>query len=276
MQIWIGTSGYSYPDWTEEFYPRGTRPANMLTYYARHFPLVELNYTFYRPPTQSALAALADKAPAGFRFLVKIPQTISHEGRPDDVPSFCLAAGELARRERLLGVLCQLPQSFHHSTRNLEWLASVAGAMAGLRPAVEFRHRSWARPEIPEWLVKHDLDLVAVDVPDLPGLYPGGWIQSGRRAYIRLHSRNADKWYTGGSGRYDYSYSDAELTDWVTNARAAAGSTDDAMFLFNNCYGGKAAVNARRLVELFSEHASGFSIVAPFGEPTPAQRMLFE
>src|SRR5262249_10789697 len=101
MQVWIGTSGYSYKDWVGDFNPPATRPANMLPYYSRHFPLVELNYTFYRPPTASALAALADKAPEGFQFLVKLPQTISHEGRTDDLPAFCLATLQLERRRQL-------------------------------------------------------------------------------------------------------------------------------------------------------------------------------
>lgn len=78
MKVWIGTSGYSYPDWVGSFYPPGTRPNRMLAHYAQHFPLVELNFTFYRPPTPEMLAKLADRAPAGFQFLVKLPQSISH------------------------------------------------------------------------------------------------------------------------------------------------------------------------------------------------------
>lgn len=276
MRVWIGTSGFSYPDWVGEFYPAGTKAANMLGFYAAHFPLVELNYTFYRPPTASALAALADKAPPEFRFLVKLPQTISHEQRPDDLPSFRLAAGQLERRGQLAGVLCQLPQSFHHGKRNLSWLASVGSSLEGLRPAVEFRHRSWARPEIPAWLAEHGLDLVAVDVPDLPGLYPRGWVQATDRAYVRLHSRNAGKWYAGDKVRYDYLYPDDELAGWVDAAVANAGHTGEALFLFNNCYDGQAVVNARRLAELFGRRAPEIPVVAPFGEAAPVQRTLFE
>jgi uncharacterized protein YecE (DUF72 family) len=276
MQIWIGTSGYSYPDWVGEFYPSGTRPANMLAYYTQQFPLVELNYTFYRPPTVSALAALADKTPPEFHFLVKLPQTISHEGRPDDLPSFCLAAGELARRGQLSGVLCQLPQSFQYSQVKLDWLAGLAEVLQNLRPAVEFRHRSWVRREMPEWLASRGLDLVSVDAPDLPALYPSGWVQSGRRVYVRLHSRNAANWYDGGKLRYDYFYRDAELREWVDAAKSQAGRTDEAMFLFNNCYGGHAAVNARRLTDLFRERSEArATVVEPFAETAPVQRTLF-
>lgn len=275
MQVWIGSSGYSYPDWVGGFYPRGTRPNAMLGYYAKHFPLVELNYTFYRPPTVSAMAAMAERTPPGFQFLVKIPQTISHEGGTDDVPGFRLAAGELARRGRLMGVLLQLPQSCHHSRRNLDWLSWIGESMDGLRPAVEFRHRSWARPELPEWLAKRGLDLVAVDVPDLPGLFPGGWVQSGRRAYVRFHSRNAANWYAGDKERYDYFYPDEELEEWIDAAAEAAARTDEGLFLFNNCHRSQAVINAGRLRELFAERAPGNEVVAPFAEAVPVQKELF-
>src|SRR5262249_35196553 len=65
MQVWVGTSGYSYSDWVGGFYPAGTRSERMLGWYARLFPLVELNFTFYRMPTAEQLARLAEQTPAG-------------------------------------------------------------------------------------------------------------------------------------------------------------------------------------------------------------------
>src|SRR5436305_2106937 len=79
MDIWIGTSGYSYSSWVGDFYPAGTKSNKMLAYYGRHFPLVELNFTFYRVPTPEMLRRHAEQTPPGFRFLVKLPQTISHD-----------------------------------------------------------------------------------------------------------------------------------------------------------------------------------------------------
>jgi uncharacterized protein YecE (DUF72 family) len=119
------------------------------------------------------------------------------------------------------------------------------------------------------------MDLVAVDAPDLPGLYPSGWVQSGRRAYVRLHSHNAANWYTGDKDRYDYFYSDPELTAWVDAAAAAATETDEGLFLFNNCHRSQAPVNARRLAELFAKRAPALSITPPFAELEPVQRDLF-
>jgi uncharacterized protein YecE (DUF72 family) len=60
MNVWVGTSGYSHRDWAGSFYPAGTRPYRMLAYHPRHFPLVELNFTFYRPTTPEMLGRIAD------------------------------------------------------------------------------------------------------------------------------------------------------------------------------------------------------------------------
>jgi uncharacterized protein YecE (DUF72 family) len=276
MDVWIGTSGYSYPAWVGGFYPPGTRPGQMLSHYGRAFPLVELNFTFYRPPTRDILARLADKTPNGFQFLVKLPQTISHEQSPRDLAGFRDAVQELRRRNRLLGLLCQLPQSTHRERRAVDWLQTLGRELADLHLAVEFRHRSWAREGLPAWMAEHNLDLVAVDVPDIAALFPGGWTQSGRRAYVRLHSRNAGNWYKGDKERYDYEYSDAELREWARALNDAESRTDEALLLFNNCHRGHAAANARRMHTLLGEEAPHLHIVDPFASPPPVQRSLFD
>ncbi len=275
MDVWIGTSGYSYADWVGDFYPPGLRPAQMLTHYARVFPLVELNFTFYRPPTREALLRLADKAPAGFGFVVKLPRTLSHEQSPRDLAGFRQAVLGLHGRRQLLGLLCQLPQATHYEKKNLDWLRHLAAALGDLRLAVEFRHRSWARPDVPAWLGERGLDLVAVDVPDLRGLYPRGWVHCGPRAYVRLHSRNAANWYLGDKERYDYSYDDAALGEWVS---AAAGAEDvrETLFLFNNCHRGQAAANARRMQALIGRQAPHFHLIPPLASAPPVQRSLFD
>ena len=228
MDLWIGTSGYSYPDWVGGFYPAGTRSNRMLAYYARCFPLVELNFTFYRPPTPPMLVKLADQTPPGFRFLVKLPRTISHDQSPHDIDGFRQAALELHRRDRLSGLLCQLPQSVHDDRPARAWIETVGRALGDLGLAVEFRHRSWAGPETVAWMAELGLSVVAVDVPDLPGLYPRGWVQSGPVAYVRLHSRNKANWYRSDKERYNYRYDDAALMEWVEAAAAAAdaGTTE--------------------------------------------------
>jgi uncharacterized protein YecE (DUF72 family) len=277
MDVWIGTSGYSYTEWVGDFYPAGTRPERMLASYAKSFPLVELNFSFYRSPTRSMLLRQADKAPRGFQFLVKLPQTISHDRSDNDLPGFRHAVEGLHARGQLLGLLCQFPQACHCTRSACDWVVRLADELAPLGLAVEFRHRSWHRPGLPDWMAEHNLDLVAVDVPDLPGLFPRGWVQSGRRAYVRLHSRNAKAWYKGDKERYDFHYTDEQLNEWVSalENQALASGTERALLLFNNCQRSQAAINARRMQRLLEEEAPELNVVPPFAQAAPVQGTLF-
>jgi uncharacterized protein YecE (DUF72 family) len=278
MQVWIGTSGYSYPDWVGPFYPAGTRSSRMLAYYCRMFPLVELNFTFYRPPTATMLARLADQTPYGFQFLVKLPRVLSHERQLAELVPFRNAIEALQERGRLEGLLCQLPQAAHHDRPGLAWLDVLAQELKTYRLAVEFRHRSWDRPDMPPWLAERGVDLVSVDVPELPGLFPGGLVRAGSRVYVRLHSRNAANWYLSDKERYDFDYTDGMLREWIDALRMAAGSVSHALVLFNNCHRAQAAANAERLRELLEKFAPELPVVTPFAPRAdgPRQRSLFE
>jgi uncharacterized protein YecE (DUF72 family) len=250
----------------------------MLACYCRHFPLVELNFTFYRPPTPPLLIRLAEQTPEGFQFIVKLPRSLSHENDRRDLTGFRQAVAELHARGRLLGLLCQLPQASHYDRHNRAWLDVLAGELAGYSLAVEFRHRSWFRPDVPAWLHQRGLDLVAVDVPAIPALYPRGLVQSGRRLYVRFHSRHAGNWYAGEKERYDYHYDDDALAEWIAALRQAADQTDRALLLFNNCQRSQAAANAQRMRELLRRLAPELTVVEPFaaGAPQVRQRSLFD
>jgi uncharacterized protein YecE (DUF72 family) len=277
MQVWLGTSGYSYADWVGGFYPAGTRQGQMLGHYVRHFPLVELNFSFYGLPAPHVLARMADQTPEGFQFLVKVPRTISHEQSPRELPAFRQAVEEMRRRGRLTGLLCQLPQATRRGKAALAWLDVLGRELAGYGLAVEFRHRSWANPDALARLQERGIDLVAVDVPDLPNLYPRGWVQSGPRAYVRLHSRNATNWYRSDKDRYDYDYDDAALAEWIQALRTAADRTDRVLLLFNNCQRSQAAENARRMRELLARLAPEHQVVGPFAPAVEGtQRLLFD
>jgi uncharacterized protein YecE (DUF72 family) len=278
LPVWIGTSGYSYTDWVGPFYPPGTRSGKMLSQYCRYFPLVELNFSFYRLPTATMLARLAEQTPEGFQFIVKMPQSLSHEEKTEELLPFRQAVAELQRRQRLSGVLCQLPQATHDTPGHRRWLELMGREFAGYQLAVEFRHRSWFNPEVPPWLAEQQTDLVAVDAPDLPNLYPSGLVQSGPRVYVRFHSRNDHNWYLSDKDRYDYDYSDAALTEWIESLNRHAGRTDRAMLLFNNCRRSQAAENAQRIAELLERLAPQLTVVQPFAIPRSEsqQRLLFD
>jgi uncharacterized protein YecE (DUF72 family) len=275
MRYWVGTSGYSYPDWVGPFYPQGTRGPKMLNHYCSVFPLVELNFTYYRLPTPEMLARLADQTPRGFQFLVKAPKTISHEESPVDVPAFRQAVLEMRQRDCLLGILCQLPQAAHQTKQRWRWLEHLFDSLAGLGLAVEFRHRSWAKPTVAERLSKAQVDLVSVDVPALPDLYPRGLVQSTERIYLRLHSRNAENWYRSDRDRYDYDFSDHEMREWLDCLALAKATTQQAFVLFNNCHHAQAAANARRFQELLRTLPAKVDVVEP-PESLPRQKTLFD
>jgi uncharacterized protein YecE (DUF72 family) len=250
MEVWIGTSGYSYADWVGEWYPRGTPAKRMLAHYARQFPVTELNFTYYRMPTAEMLARQAQQTPPGFQFAVKLFQDFTHKRDLTEAASFRAAIDVLHREGRLCALLAQFPQQFHNDNESSTHLETLAERFAGYPLAVEFRHRSWAQPEITEWLRTRGLHLVSVDVPPIHTLFPTGLVQSNRTIYIRFHSRNADAWYAGEKSRYDYLYTDAELTEWLDVLRSSRAHADRAFVLFNNCHRGQAAHNAVRMQEL--------------------------
>ncbi|WP_279384284.1 DUF72 domain-containing protein [Geotalea toluenoxydans] len=110
MNLYVGTSGYSYKEWKGTFYPRELPDRQMLHYYAGHFRAVEINNTFYRMPKVSVLETWASQVPAEFKFVLKAPQRITHVQRlqnADDSLSYLLeVAGTL--KDRLGPLLFQL------------------------------------------------------------------------------------------------------------------------------------------------------------------------
>jgi uncharacterized protein YecE (DUF72 family) len=248
----------------------------MLRCYSREFPLVELNFTFYRPPTAEMLSRLADQVASGFQFWVKLPRSLSHDEKTDDLDSFREAVAALRRRGQLLGVLCQLPQATHRKQKHISWLDRLAYELGAFGLAVEFRHHSWFDPEVPRWLAERRIDLVSVDAPDLPGLYPSGPVHSRSTLYVRFHSRNGRTWYQSDKQRYDYSFSDAELTPWIDYLKVESPTINKAYLLFNNCHRANAPLNARRMRELLSRAAPPFVLASVVSAPEPTQGLMFE
>jgi uncharacterized protein YecE (DUF72 family) len=246
----------------------------MFSYYAQRFPLVELNYTFYRPPTPEGLHKLAAQAPDGFQFIVKLHQSFSHEHDLSGAAAFRHALAPLEQEDRLLALLCQYPQRFHRDAENLDRLAALADRFAGLPLAVEFRHQSWAVPETAAWLHERCLHLVSVDVPDIPNLFPSGLVQSSRLVYARFHSRRKYAWYGSDKDRYDYFYSDDELKEWLRALEEKRHDADRAYLLFNNCQRSHAVVNARRVFELLEQSSLASEVVQPFAPTDDAQQQL--
>jgi len=246
----IGTSGYSFPDWVGPFYPPGTRRQEMFAQYVRQFRTVELNYTFYRMPAARTLERLVQASPPDFLFWVKANQRTTHEHDRTAAAEFLANLEPLRAGRRLAGVLMQFPQNFHRTVANRQVLRDTVEDFKAVPLAVEFRHGSWDHPATYEGLRERGLTLVVPDVPPLGDLFHPEATVTSRIGYLRLHSRNAAQWYAGGVQRYDYDYSDAELTAIRGVWNPLAEWADCVFVFFNNCRHGQAAKNARRFAEI--------------------------
>jgi uncharacterized protein YecE (DUF72 family) len=143
MTIWVGTSGYNYPEWRGSFYPEKFPTTKMLPYYAGHFSTVEINYTFYRTPNAKILAGWNEATPERFKLTLKAPKRITHIARLKDCSELTEYFVKTARTlESKLGTLFfQLPPYFKKDLAVLgEFLETLP---AGVEAAFEFRHASW-------------------------------------------------------------------------------------------------------------------------------------
>ena len=161
--IWVGTSGYNYPEWKGSFYPADLAAAKMLPYYAARFGTVEINYTFYRMPTEKLVGGWAAQTPSPYKLTLKAPRRITHDSRLKNAASlvsgFCQVAGTLG--DKLGALLFQLPPNFKKD------VAIFDAFLAELPPkacvAFEFRHASWLDDEIFARLHDRNLALCVAD-----------------------------------------------------------------------------------------------------------------
>ncbi len=148
MNLYVGTSGYSYKEWKGTFYPEDLPQKQMLRYYGEHFTTVEINNTFYRMPNEALLEGWGAEVPENFKFVLKAPQQITHIKRLKETDGSVSHLFNVARRlgARLGPVLFQLPPNMKKDAARLrDFLALLP---AEHRAAFEFRHQSWFDPEI--------------------------------------------------------------------------------------------------------------------------------
>jgi uncharacterized protein YecE (DUF72 family) len=258
QRILVGTSGYSFADWVGRFYPARIPRSEMLPYYSEHFPVVEVNTTFYRIPHPRVMEQMEKKTPPGFRFLVKGPQSLTHERRLDaeSIAAFQDCLEPLRAAGKLDGVLLQFPWSFKPDSNSWRLLAGARQGLSEHKLFVEFRHASWDQPETFTRLRDHALGYCVVDEPRLEGLMPPVVELTSPAGYVRFHGRNSATWWGRGRGdRYDYLYSDAELREWVGKIHDLAARAERVYVFFNNCHAGQAARNAQLMQQLLLAEA---------------------
>jgi uncharacterized protein YecE (DUF72 family) len=230
-EVRVGCSGWNYKHWRERVYPRGLPPRRWLDHYARLFDTVEVNATFYRLPTRSAVANWVAESPPGFLFAVKASRYLTHVKRLTDlgagVERFYERIDPLVSSPKLGPVLWQLPASFR---RDDERLASTLTALPPGRHCFEFRHESWFVGEVYDLLRAHGAALVIGDNPSRPFQtyeLTTDW------TFVRLHY--------GRRGR-NGNYSDRELEEWAERIEGWRERADVYVY-FNNDWEGYAVKN---------------------------------
>ena len=163
MSVWIGTSGYNYPEWKGSFYPETLPAAKMLPYYAERFPSVEINYTFYRAPNEKILAGWNSATPERFKLTLKAPKRITHDSRlrdsGDRVRQFLETASTLG--PKLGALLFQLPPNLKKDLALFD--AFLETFPPRVCAAFEFRHTSWLDEEVYARLRERNLALCVAD-----------------------------------------------------------------------------------------------------------------
>src|SRR5229473_3050706 len=173
--LYIGTSAFTAVGWEGSFYPKGAKPADFLSYYARHFNSVEIDSTFYRCPSASTVRGWASKTPDGFVFAAKVPQVITHEKVLVDCDA---EFKEFLDTMELLGDKLG-PLLLQFSYFNKKAFVGVNDFLARLRPflkklpkgrkfAVEIRNKNWLVPQFVETLRERNVALALVDHVWLP------------------------------------------------------------------------------------------------------------
>jgi len=246
--LFIGTSGYSYPDWRGIVYPKSVKRevgggTPELTYLSRYFNTCEINATFYRHFEPAIAKKWSDAVDnPDFKFAIKANQVFTHAAgskpsqrkAPTSVESLKYSHADidqsrqfldvLAKGQRLLVVLFQFPVSFKFRTKDKEgegvrlegnWdhVADVLNAFKHYPKAIEFRHESWDDPWVLGALREHETAWVNIDEPRLGASLHGTDYVTAPIAYLRLHGRNYKKWFNSKNRdeRYDYLYTPEEL-----------------------------------------------------------------
>jgi uncharacterized protein YecE (DUF72 family) len=233
--IWIGTSGYNYPEWRGTFYPEKCPAAKMLPYYAERFPTVEINYTFYRAPNEKILEGWSSATPERFKLTLKAPKRITHDARlrdcADRVRQFLETASVLG--PKLGALLFQLPPNLKKDIGLLDTFLDAFPPR--VCAAFEFRHPSWLDDEVYGRLRARNLALCVADSETLatPVEITADY------AYFRLR---------------DEGYTPDDIARWADVIREQASGLAEVFVYFKHEESGKGPEFGRMLMNLLEVH----------------------
>lgn len=262
-------------NWSDHlgFYPSGVKPADRLAYYARFFPIVEVDSTFYALQSERNFAKWAEATPDNFAFNVKAYKALTLHERdnqgqvamptPEIVGRFSDAIAPLRAAGKLRALHFQFPPWFVATDDNRAYLSHVREMFPDDLLAVEFRHRSWLAPQERErtYDALRDLRMVYTIVDEPQGeansVPPLANVTNPALAIVRFHGRNQETWnkpgLKGSQDRFNYRYTTDELRGWLPNVNAVASEVQTVHLLFNNNAGNYAVVNGLEMRDLLDQ-----------------------
>ena len=284
--ILVGTASWTDKTLLESgWYPASAdTPQARLEFYAGQFPLVEVDSTYYAPPSERTTALWAQRTPPGFTFNIKAfslltghptkPSALPKDLRPEeagknlypkDLPAqayedvwsrFLSALDPLVETGKLGVILFQFPPWFTIRRSNKQYVQEVAKRCSPLRVAVEFRHESWFdgednTEETLEFLRRNNLPYVAVDMPQgHKSSIPPVLAATADLAVVRFHG-HSEKWTSKDIyEKFGYRYSTKELEGWAPKLLDLASQASQVNVLMNNCYSDYAQRNAAELQDM--------------------------
>lgn len=238
--LYLGTSGYSYKDWRDIFYPKGVSQKSWMSFYAERYNSVEINATFYRSFPRSVFENWYERTPPPFRFTLKGPRSITHDKKLQDIgeelQQFVESSAGL--REKLSVMLWQ----FSPGTKAEEYQALLAEFLpllpTTIRQVFEFRHKSWFNDDIYRLLNQYHAGFVIND----SSRWAAAEAITGDFMYVRFH---------GPKQLYASLYTPEQLSVWADKIKPNLQERDVYIY-FNNDYGGRAIQNANELRDLLN------------------------
>ncbi|MGZ4135383.1 MAG: DUF72 domain-containing protein [Tumebacillaceae bacterium] len=273
--IQIGLTGWgSHP----ELYPSAALKRNKLQAYASHFPIVEVDNTFYAIQPATSYEKWTNDTPANFSFVIKAYQGMTGHLRgniPFDNPhamfdAFLQSIQPMLRAGKVKAVLFQYPPWFECNRTNVDMLRWAREKMRDVPVALEFRNQTWFTPGMREktlqFMEREGWVHSICDEPQVgSGSVPTVLHPTHRQlTLVRFHGRNSEGWSQSEDAnwrevRYLYRYSRDELTEWKANLLQLQKSTEEICLIFNNNSGGDAAANAKELMHLLGVEYEGLA-----------------
>jgi len=231
---YIGTSGWMYDHWKEEFYPPDVSSDDMLTFFGKHFETVEVNNTFYQKPDRNKILSWREAVPADFVFSIKANRYITHMKNLKEIeePVNELLSILQALGKKLGPVLFQLPPQWHINIFRVKNFLKMLPK--GFLYAMEFRHSSWYDEEIFEALRKKNVAFCIHDHKNAPSPEK----VTSDFVYLRFH---------GPGGYYSSEYTDEQLSEWTEKIKKWLSEDKDVYIYFNNDAFGYAIRNSNQL-----------------------------